>query len=236
MSEDVKGAETETPEETTDNTLITKDQPEEKEKGPQPIYEDKEAEPDSEEGSDDDKESGDKDKGDEKESEADKGDDKGSDEEAEDYDSLDAPEDSLLSEADMERILARAKEEGLSKEAAQKYVDVAQEVLSENQKRISQAHSELSEQWVDQVKSDKEIGGEKFDESLKLAHKAISKFGTDEFIESLNETKFGNNPEVVRIFARIGKAMSPDSLVVSDSHMKTEKRMEDVFYPETNAN
>lgn len=205
-------------------TLATQNVDEPGDKGPQPIYKDDEP---SEKA--DDQEPGDKepaDKGEEPEAEP-ASDDKN-------YDSLDAPEDSLLTDADMERILSQSKEEGLGKEAAQKQVSFANEILKANQDRVNQAHTDLSNRWVEEVKADKELGGEKFSESIALASKAIKEFGTEEFIESLNETKFGNNPEVIRIFARIGKAMSPDKLIVSDAHMKPEKSFEDVFYPNQN--
>lgn len=213
--------------ETEDKTLITEEPAPEEDKGPQPLYEDKEE--------------GDNDKTEEPESNTDE--DKEADDEKpaesetkasednKDYDSLDAPEDSLLTDADMKRILSKSKEEGLSKEAAQKQVEMANDVLKDSRERLDQAHRELSEQWIQETKEDKELGGDNFDESLQLANKAIKKFGSEKFIESLNETKFGNNPEVVRIFARIGKAMSPDQLVISDNNIKTEKTFEEQFYP-----
>lgn len=226
MSDEIKAAETEPADDVkTDSTLVTTDQPEVKEGGPAPLYEDKADDKVVEEKEDEKKEEV-KDESDKDEADTEKAD--GDDKE---YDSLDAPDDSLLNDADMERILARAKEEGLSKEAAQKYVDIAQETLKENQSSLDQAHSDLSEQWVDNAKADKEIGGEKFEESVSMANKALKKFGTEDLFKSLDETKFGNNPEVVRVFARIGKAMSPDSLQVSENHMKTEKTLEEKFYP-----
>lgn len=148
-----------------------------------------------------------------------------------DFDSLDMPEDSLLTDADMERIVSQAKEQGLGKEAAQKQVEFANGLLKQSQERLNDRHKELSDGWVKEVRADKEIGGEKFDESIRLANKALKQFGTNEFIQSLQETKFGNNPEVVRIFARIGKAMDSDKLILGGDHTQPEKSMEELFYP-----
>ena len=211
-----------------DDTVLTKTPEVESEEpsGPQPLYKDDEPADQKEDTSEQDDEASspeDQEKETEKPEDKDGGDDK-------DYESLDAPEDSLLSDSDMERILDQAKQEGLSKEEAQKNVEFANEILKANRDRISDAHSELSEKWIQECKDDKEIGGEKFEESVSHAQKALKKFGTEAFMQSLNETKFGNNPEVVRVFARIGRAMSPDEVIVSGVDTGGERTYEDVFY------
>lgn len=45
----------------------------------------------------------------------------------------------------------------------------------------------------------------------------MDKFGSPELKQYLNETGLGNHPELVRIFANIGKAMSEDGLVTGNS-------------------
>lgn len=172
----------------------------------------------------------------EPENEPEKNDKDGDQEKPEEYDSLDKPDDSLLSDEDMERILAQAKQEGLSKESAQERVKFADELLKDNAYRLSEKHKELSDKWVGECQQDKEIGGEKLKESLQFANKALKKFGTPELFKALNETKYGNNPEVVRVFARIGRAMAPDQLVRPGYHAGGAKPMESLFYPNHNDN
>ena len=70
------------------------------------------------------------------------------------------------------------------------------------------------EQWAEQVKADKDLGT---DASIGAAQKAMDKFGSPELKQYLNETGLGNHPELVRIFANIGKAMSEDGLVTGNS-------------------
>lgn len=222
MSDDIASQVTTEDAQVVDATLLNGDVQEEAEStGPKPIYEDTEKteedpKPDVKEKTEekDNEESEDKEEGDEKE----------------DFDSLEKPEDSLLSDADMERIVSEAKEQGLSKEAAQKQVELASDLLKRNAETVTEKHSELSDKWVQQCRDDKEIGGQKFDESVKFANDALKRFATKEFIQSLHETKFGNNPEVVRIFARIGRAMSPDKTVLPGPHPGADKSLEDIFY------
>ncbi len=229
MSDDA-GSQVPTDEPKTEETIITDNPPEgEGGKGPEPIYKEDPKDEDSpveEKPKEDPKKEEDPGEGDDGDDDKDgKGDD-----EDKVVESLDKPKDSLLSDSDMERILSQAKEEGLSKEDAQKQVALADSVLKSHAEKVADAHSELSDQWIQECKDDKEIGGEKFEESVNNAQKALRKFGTEKFIESLNDTKFGNNPEVVRVFARIGKAMSPDELILPGVESGSQRSLEQVFY------
>ena len=46
-----------------------------------------------------------------------------------------------------------------------------------------------------------------------VAKKALETFGTPELRTLLNESGMGNNPEVIRAFYRVGKAISEDKFV-----------------------
>jgi len=143
---------------------------------------------------------------------------------------LKAPEDSKLNEADMERITSYAKENGLSKEAAQKLVENESEARDEYFDSLQEQHKQMIGKWQDQCKLDKEIGGDNFSKNIELARRVAHKFGTQEFLADLDSSGYGNHPEVVRTFARIGRAMSNDELVRPGAGPKVERPMEDLFY------
>ena len=209
----------------TEKTIITTEADSGKE-GPQPLYkEDDVDKPDEDSATEEDPEDK-KSDGEDNDSDEEKPEEK----ETKEYDSLDKPEDSLLSDADMERILSKAKEEGLSKEAAQKQVESADGVLKSSSEDLDRRHNELSESWIQECKDDEEIGGDKFSESVDNARKALKKFAPPELLVDLNKTKFGNNPNVIKTFARIGKAMSPDELIKPGVNSGGERSLEDVFY------
>lgn len=227
---------TEDVQETTDAPNIGEPAEEVEDKGPAPIYEEteedkanKETEEDPEEPETD--EADDKSDDDEETDTEDSEDPEEKKEAKADYDSLEKPEDSQLSDDDLERILESSKKEGLSKEAAQKRVEEASSLLKSFSDRTQQTHQAMVEQWAKDSKADKEIGGEKYKESVELARRTVHKFGTKDFLKSLNETGFGNHPEVIRTFARIGRQMADDSLVTDGSTtVHQSKNLADVFY------
>ncbi len=69
-------------------------------------------------------------------------------------------------------------------------------------------------EWQDQTHADDEIGGDKLDESLGFANKALDKYGSPELKEALTATGAGNHPEFIRFMTRVGKAMSEDTIGV----------------------
>ncbi|HAT1527619.1 TPA: peptidase [Morganella morganii] len=108
-----------------------------------------------------------------------------------------------------------AKELNLSNEQAQKLVDVyGSKIMPKLVEQQAAQWQQQIEQWAEQVKADKDLGT---DASIGAAQKAMDKFGSPELKQYLNETGLGNHPELVRIFANIGKAMSEDGLVTGNS-------------------
>lgn len=106
-----------------------------------------------------------------------------------------------------------AKEFGLTQEQAQKIADLG---AAQSQKWVAlqeQAITEASTQWVEQVKSDKEIGGDRLSENLGIAKRALDRFGSPELSKLLDESRLGNHPELIRTMYRIGKAISDDAVV-----------------------
>lgn len=128
------------------------------------------------------------------------------------------PKDAVIEATAVERITAFAKAHQLSPEAAQQALDHANaEVVADRaaqQQRQAEAFKTLSrETWVNELKADKEFGGEKFDATVLESKRAGDKFMTAEEKQILNETGWGNHPLLVRIFARVGRAMGEDGLV-----------------------
>lgn len=218
---------------TDDQPMIGKPAEEQEAKGPARIYEETEEDKAlrSSEQKDEEEpvsaEDEDKSKEDETEDDA-EGDDEDS---KESFESFKKPDDSELSDEDVQRILESAKEEGLGKEAAQKRVEEADSILKSFSERTMQTHQAMVNKWAVDAKADKEIGGDSYKESVELARRTAHKFGTKEFLESLNKTGFGNHPEVIRTFARIGRQMADDTLVTDGSQTLHQTRdLADVFY------
>lgn len=126
----------------------------------------------------------------------------------ESYD-LQMPDGIELDKASADEFTTIAKELKLDQAAAQKLADIA----AKQAQRQVEAHTRLVESWVEQVKTDKDIGGDKLDENLGIARKALDTFGTPELRDVLNASGLGNHPEVIKAFVKAGKAISEDKFV-----------------------
>lgn len=144
---------------------------------------------------------------------------------------LKLPDKSSLDPAVLERTAATARELGLSNESAQKALDFVNQEVATREAAFLQSHSPgdpaknippgeawvaQQEAWKSAAMADKEIGGtpEQFDANVAAANKAFDKFATPEFRAHVWKTGLASHPEVVRVFARIGKAMGEGSVVM----------------------
>jgi hypothetical protein len=135
------------------------------------------------------------------------------------------PENTVAPEGFFDAFNPIAKKYNLSQEGAQALLnDLATEIQP---KMIALRDSEIAAikaGWVEQTKSDKEIGGIKFDENVTAAKRALATFSTPEFVQLLDETGVGNHPETIRLFLRLSKSMREDSVIAPDNNPGTTTR------------
>lgn len=143
----------------------------------------------------------------------------------ESYD-LQMPDGVELDTAAAEEFKGIAKEYGLTQEQAQKVADIGAKMVQ----RQTEAHQAQVQTWVDAVKTDKEIGGDKLNENLAIARKTIDTFGSPELKEMLNVTGIGNHPEIVKLAYKIGKAISDDGFV-RGGNTSAPRSAAEVMYP-----
>ncbi|CAB4126764.1 putative protease [uncultured Caudovirales phage] len=105
-----------------------------------------------------------------------------------------------------------AKELNLTQDAAQKLVESMGPKIAERQ--LAQVEA-IRNEWAQQSQVDKEFGGDKLQENMAVAKKALDSFGTPELRTLLVQSGLGNNPEVIRFMYRAGKAISEDTFVGS---------------------
>lgn len=123
------------------------------------------------------------------------------------------------------------KEAGLSQEQAQKLVDFYAGKLQASEQKSLDAFGELVDGWAEASKGDKEFGGDKFEESVKVANETLTKFGTPELDKFLKESGAGNHPEVIRLLYKVGKLMAEDVPGSSNPSNNTPRSRVDVLYP-----
>ena len=131
------------------------------------------------------------------------------------------PEGIEIDKAQLEAAKAQFKEAGYTQEQAQKAIDLHLKGMQEQQEIFVQTRKE----WVNEIKADKEFGGDKFDTTVKGAQLALRKFDPDGSMVGLLETSgFGDNPGVIKFLARIHAAMGEDQVFSDRDNTKTDKR------------
>lgn len=114
-----------------------------------------------------------------------------------------------------------AKELNLTQDAAQKLVETMGPKIAERQ--IAQIEA-IRNEWMQSAQIDKEFGGDKLQENLSVAKKALDSFGTPELRTLLQQSGLGNNPEIIRFMYRAGKAISEDTFVSSSAGANSGKQ------------
>jgi len=145
-----------------------------------------------------------------------------------------APEGVTLDEEATAEFSELAKQLNLSQEDAQKVADIGvklqQKWAAQQQESVQTALTE----WKKSSETDKEFGGEKLQENLATAKKALDAFGTPELKKLLDESGLGNHPEVIRAWFRIGKQVSEDTISGGSAGVKAESNPAKILYPSMN--
>lgn len=137
---------------------------------------------------------------------------------------------SLLNEAALEKIAAYAKVQGLSQEDAQALVKSQEgEVAS----AMAVAVEKRKSQWLEQCKSDKDIGGEKLNENVTLAKDMLDKYGDENFRKELTDGGFGNHPGLVRMLVKIGRASANDKAIIPKTTPTAVRSAAEIMYDKT---
>ena len=120
------------------------------------------------------------------------------------------PEGIALDKAASNEFSAVAKELKLDQATAQKVADVGIKMAQRQQEVFESTKTA----WAEQARTDKDIGGDKFDQSMAVALKTLNSFGSPELKEVLNASGLGNHPAVIKLLVNAGKAISEDGLVI----------------------
>lgn len=145
---------------------------------------------------------------------------------AEVYD-LTPPEGFPLDAAALKTLTATCRDAKLSKAQAEAVMGY----MAGNHSNWQEQQFETSRQWREEIKADKDFGGEKFDESAAEANKALKVFDTDGSVSKLlRESAYGNHPGILRLCARVGRALAQDKLVGTGGGAMS-KPLEERMYP-----
>lgn len=110
---------------------------------------------------------------------------------------------------------------GLTNEAANKLIPVARDIMARTQenlvRQIEDAAATQKRAWYEAFVADPEIGGTRRGETEHLAAKALDALGYAQghpFRQALNDSGFGNHPDMIRAFRRLGEMVGEDAAFV----------------------
>lgn len=142
---------------------------------------------------------------------------------------------------------AIARKLDLSNDAAQELVKFAPEISKMQTQQLIEIADTTATKWHEQTRLDKELGGggdkAAYDATMVLVARTRDAFGSPELGNLLqrfdkdknpNGTGLGNHPEIIRLFARIGKSISEDNkLVAGGAAPQTHSGAADKLYSST---
>jgi hypothetical protein len=142
-----------------------------------------------------------------------------------------------IDEAQLEAFGEYAHDLGLSQDQFQKLIDFEVGRAQQAQSQMAEAYSERVSSWAEATKADKELGGEALDEHLGLAKRAMDAFASPELAKLIDTPSaenpdglgLGNHPEVIRLFYRVGKAISESDLVTGDSKVEGPASLQKMY-------
>lgn len=150
----------------------------------------------------------------------------------EQYEDFTVPEGMELDTAALENFAPIAKELNLSQDQAQKLVDMYASQVQGLQKAQIEAMAAQRAEWVNQIRTDQEIGGVDMNKKIGVAVKAIDHFAGREFRQLLHDTGLSDHPDMVRAFYKIGMAMEEDKMTPGHAGGSAQKTPAQIMYPD----
>lgn len=146
------------------------------------------------------------------------------------YEAFKLPEGVVLDETHVTAFTDIAKKNNLSQAAAQEMLDLAIKKSKDDAVAFDESWKKARLAWRNEIKSDKEIGGAKLQETYEYCQRALDKFGSPRLREEVLETGFGDHPELVRLLDKVGRALGEDKIIEGKSTPAAQSLAE-VMYP-----
>lgn len=122
-----------------------------------------------------------------------------------------------------------AKELNLDQAGAQKVAEIGAKLAEKWATSVQAQHQATLDGWINEVKADKEIGGDALPQNLAVAKRALDTYGNPALKALLETSGFGNNPEVIRFMRNVGQTLKEDT-VVTGRERASGKTAGDLLY------
>lgn len=146
----------------------------------------------------------------------------------------DEPEDFPLPAENLDSFTAKARELGLTREQAEGMLAWHREFHGDVTRAMQQREAAVLQGWAKEIRGDKEFGGDNWKETLADSRRALAAFDPDGSLRALlRDSKYQNNPTIIRAVARIGRAMKEHDFVGQNGAGKSRDiPLEERMYPD----
>ncbi|MDQ1187008.1 hypothetical protein [Agrobacterium larrymoorei] len=138
-----------------------------------------------------------------------------------------------LDRALLERASPVMKELGLTNGQASRLAGVIAEQRKLEYDALSERHQKITSDWQQEIRADRDFGGDNLATSLNNANRVIATFGDDALRRDLVEIGIGNHPGLFRLLARVGNALSDDKPASSETAAAPPTSPEQAMYGAT---
>ena len=152
--------------------------------------------------------------------------------ETEDY-TFEPTEDFQVPKENLESFTQACKEAKLTKAQAEAMLNWHKQFAGDVSKLQAQQESAQIRQWQDEILRDPEIGGSHWKATVADSRKALNAFDTDGKLRTLLKSMHADyHPDVVRVIARVGRAMGEDKFIGSRGESSGKERpLEERMWP-----
>lgn len=114
------------------------------------------------------------------------------------------------------------KEANLTSRQAKQLKTAYDKEMTKIRTQIEEQSKAIGNEWLSEVRADKELGGANITATKKNIGEAIDAFGNDELRQFFRSSRLGNHPEMVRFLNNVGKAVSQDRFINGNGASRTE--------------
>lgn len=150
------------------------------------------------------------------------------------YEAFKLPEGMAVKPEMLDKFHALAKGYNLSQEKAQDLVALGADLVKQVEDDNAKKWTEIRDGWVKEIKSDQEFGGQKLQETVTRAQRTLKKYGGENMIQFLEKTGYGDNPDLIRMLAKIDRDMGEDRIIDGKPGQGAEKSAAEVLYTAPN--
>lgn len=145
---------------------------------------------------------------------------------------LKAPEGFPIPEANLSSFAAMCKEAKMTKEQAEKALAWHKSFHEEMTASLKQQEAAVLASWNSEMSKDADFGGAHMRQTVSDARRALDVFDTDGKLRSLlRDSQYQYNPAIIRVVARVGRAMGEHGFVNQSGQGGDTKPLEERMYP-----